>query len=343
LLAGLLPLVAYQVISIAHGWPWLPSSVLVRGGMVGTATMADPGSTVAHSPIIARALGVLSLFVQNAGAGMHLVALIVFTGILLSITVSRSSSIWSMQNIGAAAFIVGAVAHLLFGHVGHFFRYEAYLMASGLFVSACLIPDGMSFFKRGLTGVWRRTILMMLFVVSFVWLVFTLSIHAWDSMLLTPVATRNIYEQQYQMGTFLRQYYPTSSIAVNDIGAVSFLTDVHLVDLVGLASLDILQLKRSGTYDTEHVGSICAEHKVRMALAYDSWLQRISERTGPLSWTKVGEWRIVDNVVCSDDVVSIYATEKSEIGELLRHLKEYASVLPPRVQQTLAPSVQLDR
>ncbi len=54
-----------------------------------------------------------------------------------------------------------------------------------------------------------------------------------------PQCTTNIYEQQYQMGLFVRRYYQNSTVALNDIGAVNFLADIHCLDLLGLANAEV--------------------------------------------------------------------------------------------------------
>ena len=54
------------------------------------------------------------------------------------------------------------------------------------------------------------------------------------------------YHQQVQMGTLLREYYTGRTIAVNDIGAVNFFADITVIDLVGLASMDVARLRRAG-------------------------------------------------------------------------------------------------
>ena len=328
-LAGVLPLVTYQVISVAHGWSWLPNSVLIRTGVSNAGAGTGSGHSSILSSIISRVYGVLSNFISNLDTGLHLVALIVVSGTLLLISMNRTSSFWTLRKVMVTVFILAALAHLMFGHIGHFFRYEAYLIAPGLFVSACIIPEVTPISMPGLTGISKR---MLLILVSFLALI-PLTIRIEDSLALTPVACRNIFEQQYQMGMFLQRYYPDASVAVNDIGAVSYLTHIHLLDLVGLASIEVLQLKHVGEYNTEYIQELCKKHGVRIAIVYDSWLERIAIRENPLQWKKVGEWRIVDNVVCSDDVVSFYAVQPSEMEKLVQNLRNYSSILPVHVKQ----------
>jgi hypothetical protein len=42
------------------------------------------------------------------------------------------------------------------------------------------------------------------------------------ALINTPKATTNIYEQQYQMGLFIKEFYENKSIVANDIGAINF-------------------------------------------------------------------------------------------------------------------------
>jgi hypothetical protein len=332
--AGVLPLATYQAISIAHGWSWLPNSVLIRTGIANTGTGISSGHFSALSSSIIRLYSMLSNFISNMGSGLHLVALIVLACTFLLFSMNRMSSFWRQHTVMTAVFIFAALAHLMFGHIGHFFRYEAYLITTGLFVFACCIPKVTPIFIPESAGGWRRALTWSFIGISFILTFTLLTIRSKDSLVLTSVASRNIFEQQYQMGTFLQRYYPNTSIAVNDIGAVSFLSHVHLLDLVGLASIDVLHLMRTGEYDAGHIQALCNKCGVRIAIVYDSWLQRIANQGTQLPWLKVGEWRIFNNIVCSDDIVSFYAVQPSEQEKLILNLQDFSLVLPAHIQQT---------
>ena len=71
-----------------------------------------------------------------------------------------------------------------------------------------------------------------------------LGARGWDAFTRIPRATKNIHEQQYQMGRFLAEHYEGTTVTANDIGAITFLADIGCVDLVGLASMEAAQLRR---------------------------------------------------------------------------------------------------
>ena len=120
-----------------------------------------------------------------------------------------------------------------------FFRYEAYVIALGLLALALLVlPAGADL----LSGGRRRsnaaaTALVILLAIP-------LAIRALSALAVTPGAMRNVYQQQYQMALFFRDAYPMDTIALNDIGAVSWVAPSPIVDVMGLASSQIADLKR---------------------------------------------------------------------------------------------------
>jgi len=82
----------------------------------------------------------------------------------------------------------------------------------------------------------------------------------------------NIYDQQYQMGLFFKQYYDDQAVVVNDIGAVCFLADVDCVDVYGLANCEAARLKLRLDYDSPAIGNLIREKKARVAIIYEDWL-----------------------------------------------------------------------
>jgi len=156
---------------------------------------------------------------------------------------------------------------------------------------------------------------------------------AFGSLVITPQATRNIYEQQYQMGAFLRQYYPGRTVALNDIGTVGYLADVRIVDLWGLGSLEPARLKLRKEYGTRAIYDLTREQDVTIAIVYDDWF-RINGINGlPGEWIKTGQWSIPNNVACGSDTVSLYGVASRAGDELALNLRRFGGELPVDVAQ----------
>ena len=101
-----------------------------------------------------------------------------------------------------------------------------------------------------------------------------LGVLGFQALWKTPVASRNIWQQQYQMGLFLNEYYPQAAVAANDIGAIDYLADLHLVDLFGLASREVLQAKLGGEWQSDLAGALdrlTSAEGARIAVLYDNW------------------------------------------------------------------------
>jgi hypothetical protein len=149
---------------------------------------------------------------------------------------------------------------------------------------------------------------------------------------LLPQCTTNIFEQQYQMGSFVRQYYQGSTVALNDVGAVNFLADIHCLDLWGLASRDVTSLKREHNYHTRDIAGLSKQAGARIAILYDYWYA--GEVGGlPAEWVRVGQWTIRHNVILGADTVSFYALDPSEVSHLSQCLREFSPRLPRDVIQ----------
>jgi hypothetical protein len=333
LLTGIVPIMIYQTISVRHGMPWLPNSVFIRSRIPDVLGPASVNSGVTLASIVSQVCSLFMHGIQNAIDGWHITVLVFASCLLLIVSIRRMRIFWTIENIMLLIFILMAFAHFEFGNIGHFFRYEAYLSSLGIFVLA-YASGNLGILKRQEHAVSRGKKILVNFGLLFVFLCLIPQIERGsNSLVLIPQAARNIYEQQYQMGMFLHKYYPGVSIAINDIGAVTFLGDVHLLDLVGLASVDVLKLKKDKCYTTDKILHLSRIKDVHLAIVYDTWLQRENLQGAPSEWIKVGEWKIENNVVCSSNIVSFYAVKTSEKERLIDNLRSFSSLLPKSVGQ----------
>jgi hypothetical protein len=175
---------------------------------------------------------------------------------------------------------------------------------------------------------WRENkLLLPVFTSIALFLFFPLILRSAAAYSKASQACINIYQQQYQMSSFIKKFYNADTIAVNDIGAVSFFDNSQIIDLWGLANMDVAKAKKD-TYNTpDFLNEITAKHKAKFAVVYDSWF----DSTLLYKWKKVATWQIKNNVVCGDDTVSFYAIENDSDSALKENLSIFQDELPPNV------------
>ena len=141
----------------------------------------------------------------------------------------------------------------------------------------------------------------------------------------------NIYEFHIQMGRFLHQFYPNAGVIVNDLGVVTYMTDIHCVDLWALGSVDVLKhYMKTNDVSGKGLRPLLDNSHCQIAILADFLLGE----DAPPTWVGVGEWEIHDDVVGSPERFIFYATSAGDAPALEAHLREYAPNVPPTVTQS---------
>ena len=237
--------------------------------------------------------------------------------------------------------------HVFFAQIGGI-RYEAYLIALTVLAGITAAGDA-----DLLADASRKTIQQALYAPQRAWRIlfapFRLSVRAMGlrntlivatcALLLPllvrsgfflwyyPRAVQNIYQQQYQMARFMQQYYPTSAIAANDIGAITFFSEMRLTDLMGIGDYEVFVLRQKKQLHATAVAGISARRGVRLAMIYDSWVSHFV----PPEWICVATWTIPDNFICGDAEVGIYAADDASAATLQQQIRDFSATLPPGV------------
>jgi hypothetical protein len=308
---------AYAWWSVHQGWLWLPNSVLLKGDR--SDPSVDGMATFAGLAVWKAILGAL-------GAGGLLMLSSVAALALLRGTTSRLARVAREANW----ILLGMVAlHVLFASIDTFYRYEAYLVFTGLVAMAMSAAAlyGASRLpllsrRQNHLADWAAIVLLSAVVAS-------LGTRAWRGIPDAVRASRNIYAQQYQMAQLVRQSFAGEVVAVNDVGAVAYWGNATILDLWGLGSLAPARLKLDGAYDTSRIRALVEDAGVTVAFVYDSWFARFGGL--PPEWTPVFRWRIPDNIVCGDDTVTAYAVSGDARERLLRELPLFVMRLPAGV------------
>jgi len=223
-----------------------------------------------------------------------------------------------------------AILHLCLGANGWFGRYEVSILLYLLIVSADLLVDQLDSRTEFLAsaslgrqfGAGRVAKASILFPLLLVFVVGTRPL--WESTLLTPLAAKNIQDQQVQMAVIVSKYLH-KPVAVNDLGAVALSSKQYVLDLWGLGSYEALSLRRDPANDPRlWIPRLMAEKDVHYAIVYDSWF-----RETPGNWIRVANLTLPGRrVTPASDVVSFYATSPASAEDLAEAIARYKSENP---------------
>jgi len=306
--AALLPVVAFGLYSMHMGSYFLPNSILLKSGtgdgikafissiFVDKLTLSKQGITGIATQRLLLILPLVYLAFRKVLEPRYRYFLLILTG--------------------------GVLLHLCLASTGWFYRYEAYLV-----LNACMIT-GICFAKYGASVLRLRPLARLFFIFTALYLVLPLGLRSSAAFSKAPRACLNIFEQQYQMGLFLHRYQDTAAVAANDIGAISYLSNIHTLDLWGLGNISVARSKRGHYWTPSFLDSLSRASHVRVAIVYDSWFDTALLHR----WTRVGTWTIPDNVICGDETVSWYTLDPAYADTLRGQLQEYGSALPREVK-----------
>jgi hypothetical protein len=139
------------------------------------------------------------------------------------------------------------------------------------------------------------------------------------------LATRNIASQQIQMAKFVNEFSPNSRIGLNDIGAVSFMTRAHLLDLWGLGSIPIARMRLHENIGPK-LGTLAQANSLDFLMIYDQWY--LVGVPLPEGLYPIGKFWVKDNAVLGGDAVTFYATRKTLRDSLAKSMRSFASQMP---------------
>jgi hypothetical protein len=312
----LLPIILFGMVSVRNGWSFIPNPILLKTDFPMDGISMD---------FITRSF---EHGLWRSDQNPEIQWLIGFSFVSIVIHLISKESLARKVAWLNILFLGMLVPHILWAGFGWFFRYEMYLMGTGIFINLLTLAYFLVGSETRTLGgyAWRSAVVLVLLF----WGTPYFSDRGKANRQVVS-ATTNIYQQQYQMARFITVYFANEPVAINDIGAISYYTNAEVVDLWGLANREVSEEMIQRTYNTESIIRITRNAKARLALIYDSWFQ--GEKEIPADWIRVGQWTIQNNVVCGDETVSIYALDPEEATELVDHLIDFSSKLPSNVIQ----------
>ncbi|MBF0545361.1 MAG: hypothetical protein HQM08_13055 [Candidatus Riflebacteria bacterium] len=219
---------------------------------------------------------------------------------------------WKYLGVSVILFL-----HLIFGKFKWFGRYEIYcqcfFLLSLIQIHKVLLTNFFRKKKTPFVFLVISPIVAVLFFPYFCWLV------------AIPVASNNIYDQQYQMHRFILENYK-KPVAGNDIGWISYMNSNYVLDLCGLSSEKALK-GRCFDSSNKWMEELTRENNVELAMIYEDWFDKI-----PHKWKKIAKLYLSRPVGLIEEPVSFYSINPGNQEALVKQLLEFRNTLPEKVR-----------
>ena len=304
-----LPVLVVGVWNLSHGWFFLPSSIMMKQ----TVLPGAPGSSL-----------VMSLVENVARTDAPVTFFALFGTALCLIAYQR---LWSRPGKLPpllVVFVVSALLHLVFAKFGWLYRYESYLMALGVLAVGVSLSSMSRQTTKGLHSRAHQETALIFTLVA----VLAGGERTVAPLKVAVVTAGHIYRQQRHMAEFVRLYYDSAPVALNDIGAVSYFTHAKVHDLFGLGSLEAARARHAGRFDAHKINAWLDRDKVEIAIIYDDVFSgRMAFQN---DWDCVGSWR-TDSTGIVEAKVTFFAREAEGAQRLAANLREFNPQIPPEV------------
>ncbi len=281
---------------------FFPSSILVKSSIIAT-----------DGNIKAILYNVKDSFYNRQGIFLVLSLL----GLLTFIFFTKQHN---KKKIFAFVIAIAIFLHILLGRYDWYNRYEIYIWGVAVLTIIYLFKDIFSSFLsfQNFVGI-GKALFIITTAISFICINYILG------LITVPIASNNVYEQQYQMFRFATEYYKRP-VAVNDLGYVSYRNANYVLDLYGLASKTALTNKTSS--NNQWMNELAIKHNVKLAMIYDSWFPTV-----PANWKKIGYLKLGRRKITpAESTVSFYVLNSSSYNEIIECVKKFEKTLPGGVK-----------
>jgi hypothetical protein len=306
--AAILPVAAFGVLSVAHGWYFLPNPLMVKAVDERASTL-----TMLLKPFGSEDLA----FLQNNPA-MPILLVLGIVGAALQWRARRD--VWSPRVLFPLLLVAMVLlhGHFVFSPLYWAYRYDAYLVAFGLFV-APVVMVGLPT-PRGLPR-WALPALLVFGLVPVI-----ADVREGVLARAEIAEMRNTYLMHYQTAQFINSYYPDDTVIVNDLGAVTYYTEARILDLVGLGDIEPVRIMRSGPYTSRDVTAWTAPYDPEIAIVQLGWA--VVRPLVPPEWVNIAELTVPPNrhrvgffVVNPEDGWALRGSVDQHFGPLVRRLR----------------------
>ncbi len=307
LLTGFIPVAIFCYFNYSHDGYLFPNSVVVKG----TTLSFDAEFFHQMKSILLDNL-LLNISFYKIGFFPLLISLIIVIRDFRKKTFRNAVQ----DNMLIIAVSLLMILHSMFADLKGLFRYEAYLLTG---FSMALIPRLKPLFENTLYFIRKDKLIAFLVLMNIVLLFYKCSIA--HPMICN--GGKSIREQQIQSARFLHTYYNESKVVANDIGAITYYTDICVLDIAGLASVETIPFNRNrrpvdDAYEN-FLTQYTADNGYDIAIIYDSWLQGHI----PGNWKKAAVLKIENPATVAQDEVSVYSIQQGNYRKLKENIRNF--------------------
>lgn len=307
LLAGFIPVIIFCYFNYLQDGYLFPNSVVVKG------------TKLSFGPNMLFQLK--TIFLDNLLLNPSFYKIGFFPVVLSAILIYREGKKNSFtetirKNFLLIVFSLLMICHSMFADLKGLFRYEAYILTG---FSMALIPKVSSLFTDFKNDIKKERLVSFLILMNVLLLIYK----CWISHWMIINGGKNIYEQQIQSAKFLHTYYNTSKVVANDIGAITYYTDIHLLDIAGLGSKEMIPFNENKrVFDTrfeDFLTQYGRTNHYKIAIVYEEWLQGYV----PETWKKAAVLKIRNKTMVARDEVSVYSIGGRDIQALKQNIRNF--------------------
>jgi hypothetical protein len=230
---------------------------------------------------------------------------------------------WTSNGLMSLPLLCLLAGQTVAGRYGWLERYEIYAILATALIAVYL---GRAKIRKVLAPGGKDRLILVGAAASALFIFGTRYIFATSQV---PLAANNVYEQQFQMHTFIDRYY-RGPVAVNDIGLVTYRNPWFVIDLGGLGSEKGRKLSATRA-SADAYQAFVAANQVHLVMIYDEWFAgRI-----PASWKKVATISLSHlPISAARSNVHFYVTDSATEAAVRQELAAFRATLPASVKFT---------
>ncbi len=306
LIISVLPLLIYGLISEAYGSLIIANSIFLK---------STKPENIEFIGIVKYAFS----WIPNLIKEPHLLTIFISSAAILWLNIKSHLSLKDEKNLWLIFSIFLIIFHLIFAKTGGGFRYEAYIIAIGLIGIFINLVEIIKFGNNQL----KNSVIILLII-----LIFTCAERAYKSFSDIKTMSRNVYEQQYQIAKFLKKNYNNSTVILSDIGCTTYFTDIKLIDLMSIGSIEPIKLRLVNKFNSEEINKLAKRKNAEIAILNKDLFKNLI----PNDWIEIETWKNNANLEYNMDKITFYSANSENTVILLFNLEEFSKELPENIE-----------